>query len=413
MFWYQLLSVQMLTPTPFLIKLVLAFTGCSFVLFCLNSVLLPLLLLHLTFHNSSHYLSIDMALRRVSGFSGLLKSLEKSDKQEEDITETIASRRWKDVLISITFYPQDLLKVEKKKPTALHHACLFQAPAHVIELMLLQAPELADRENVEGEIPLHWAIRLGLSNQILRMLLEASPSSGVFVQDKDGNTPLSLLWASHQDSILRAWWNGREYLLKSAAWKRIMFLLKCCHYGTIHHPPDSDDKLLHIAARYPCPPALFPLFLNVYKDRIGAQDDESGQTVLAAACSDPAGNRLCDVTTKIDLILGQKSGALSASVPDKSGRVPFFTAVAHGITWEEGVQKLFDFDSSVLSMKDPVSGLYPFMLAGAGSNQRYRPTKSGVTRWLVEDASQEDARSLSTIYNLLRADPMQCCKQFS
>lgn len=407
MIWYQLISVSILTTSPLLLNLVLSFTGRSFLLFCLNSVLFPLvLLLHLSLHASLLPVS-DKAARTISAFNGLLHSSGRTDRHE-DITETIASRRWKDVLTSITFYPQDLLIVEKKKPTALHHACLFQAPANVIELMLLQAPELADRKNVEGEIPLHWAVRLGLSNQILRMLLEASPSSGVFAQDRDGNTPLALLWASHQDSVLRAWWNGREFLAKSAAWNRILFLVKSCHYGSTHHPLGSDDKLLHIAARYPCPPALFPLILNVYKTHIGIQD-ENGQTVLAAACSDPVGNRHCDVLTKIELVLGEQSGVASASVPDSSGRVPFLIAVAAGIAWEEGVQRLFDFDSSVLTKKDPVSGLYAFMLAGAGSKQRYRPTRSGATGWFVEDTINEDARSLTTIYNLLRADPMQCC----
>jgi hypothetical protein len=365
----------------------------------------PISMLQLLLHTSVTILWVFIF--RESIFDWQTHRLSQKPSVPEELTgvqiEPLALRRWKDVLIWITFSSQELLLVDKKKQTVLHHACLFQAPAHVIELILLQEPELASMANVDGEIPLHWAIRLALSNQVLRILLSASPSSGVYARDKDGNTPLSLLWERHQDSLLRLWWSNRDCLLSSPSWNRIMFLMRCSYFGGIDHPPecDSDCLDLHIAARCPCPPALFPLALRVYRHQIKEQDAH-GRTPLAVACGDSMANRNCDVLTKIELILAERESRATVRVPDNYGRIPFFTALASGVAWDEGVQKFFEIDSSLISMQDPVTSLYPFMLAAVGSSTNSRPS----------DYNNDEAiRSLTTIYNLLRADPVQACEK--
>lgn len=322
-----------------------------------------------------------------------------------DHIEQIALRRWNDVLIWITFSPEELSRLDKRKQTVLHHACLFQSPAQVIEMIVLQAPELVSMDNEDGELALHWAIRLSLSNQIIRILLAANPKSGVYAQDKDGNTPLSLLWERHQDDLLRLWWTGRSQLLASPFWTTITLLLRSScsaddDWVTNHH----NKCTLHTAARSPCPPSLFPLALQVYRNELPLRDAH-GRTPLAVACSDFIANRCCDVLTKIEMILADPQSHPTVRMVDDQGRVPFHAALLAGVTWDEGLHKFFEIDSALISLTDPVSGLSPFMLAAVGSQLRCRNTTDN--KFLQSDTVEEQIKSITTIFNLLRADPVQ------
>ena len=117
--------------------------------------------------------------------------------------EPIALRQWKKVLSWIAFHPDEVASfADHRRQTVLHHACLFRAPSHVIESILLAAPELASVTNTDGEPAIQWAVRLGLPNEVMKLLLKADPVAG-FIRDKDGNTALSLIWERHQETIPR------------------------------------------------------------------------------------------------------------------------------------------------------------------------------------------------------------------
>lgn len=328
----------------------------------------------------------------------------------QDQIEPLALRRWRDVLVWVTFSPDELLWQDKKKQSILHHAILFQAPVEVIELITLQAPELANTENEDGEVPLHWAIRLSMSNQIIRTLLSVSPSSGVYARDKDGNTPLSLLWERHQDSLLRLWWTDRSSVLKSPSWNRIVFLMRCNYFGqtdNLRFDSSTGASDLHIIASCPCPPALFPLALRIYRNKLNDQD-EMGRTPLASACSDAFANRYSDVSTKIDLILSEHEGRDSVGIPDAFGRLSFFAALEAGVYWDEGIQRFFEIDSSLISLKDSATNLYPFLLAACSARPgKHMPFLSS----FADHSSSEDTSTLNTIYSLLRADPTLACNR--
>ena len=355
---------------------------------------------------------IQLLLLRASFISfKVIGGPKKSTRRKKDahkrlsrkLMAAIASRKWEEVLVWITFNPEELLWLDKKKQSALHHACLFQAPVYVIELMILQAPELTYTANRDGEIPLHWAMRLECSDQILRLLLSASPSSGVLARDKDGNTPLSLLWERTRSSLLRSWWNGIDCLLSAPEWKSIMFLMTCNSTASVDHRDSVENQLLHTAAQCPCPPALFPLILRACRESLYKRD-KNGRTPLAVACTDPIGNRYSDVQSKIEFLLAEDEIGSLVWTADRNGRVPFFISLASGIYWDEGLRALFSMQTSLLSRRDPMSGLYPFMLAAIGAEKRRKALRT--TTWFEDDAGQ-DMQSLTTVYSLLRADPTQ------
>jgi hypothetical protein len=353
---------------------------------------------------------------------GSLDSLGKSDplSNKNLLTpshiDTIASRRWKEVLAWIVFHPDELLFLDKKSQTVLHHACLFRAPAQVIAMILFQAPELASMANADDEIPLHWAVRLSAPHEVIQCLLSAHPVSACGVKDKDGASALSLLWERHDAELLQLWWaSGREAVLAHAGWKGILYFLQCFSFSFVRDAADGDDDTaeamishgddflpLHTATRCEmCPPLMYPLFLQVHKDETPKQD-ELGRTPLAVACLDPVGNRSVGALSKVHLLLAAYPEA--ASVEDYFGRIPLHTALESGLRWEEGIDCLVSVSPQYLQLIDPVTRLPPFLLAATASRTSPRTNEGYESRICRNEG---ETQYLSTVFSLLRADPSQ------
>ena len=146
--------------------------------------------------------------------------------------EAIALRRWKTVLSWIAFHPNQVSsQKDRKGQTILHHAALFRAPAHIMDMILWASPELAQKSNRDGELALHWAVRLSTPNPVLNLLLKANPEAA-FCRDRvEGVTPLSLLWERHQSSLINIWRSDRNQLLSESenTWRRILFIFRAVH----------------------------------------------------------------------------------------------------------------------------------------------------------------------------------------
>ena len=120
-----------------------------------------------------------------------------------------------------------------------------------------------------------------------------------------------------------------------------------------------------------------------------AQDDEQGlgqevrhQQGMAAAQVDQAqgneareGGQEAATVPKQDKRRGTKKlidwllevHPKACSMPDSDGRLPIHLAAESGKEWENGVQSLALAFPSGVSTVDPVSGLYPFMIAATGA----------------------------------------------
>jgi hypothetical protein len=298
--------------------------------------------------------------------------------------------QWKEVLEWIVFSPKDLFLQDKNGQTILHHLCLFRAPVEIIQMALWQAPELASTANADGEIPLHWASRLSAPTECIRSLLKSDRASGTNFQDKDGHTPLSLLWDRHNSRFLEVWWENNDKLHSLPAWKRILMFFEEEGETTAPSP-------LHVAARTACPPALFPLMIQVYRDQLLIVDDD-GRNPLQLACSDPVSNRSTDVKSKIEFLL--QEDPRGAHNEDHQGRTAFYIALESGIAWNEGVKGLFELGPHTLSKKDPHTGMPPFLLAVTGASNRLEQARKMA---MGEIACEE--KSLETIFTLLKAYP--------
>lgn len=329
----------------------------------------------------------------------------------EQQVERIRARKWKEVLAWIAFHPDELLRVDRKRRTALHFACLVQAPVQVIEMMLFQAPDLAFMSNDDSELPLHWAVRLSASKEIIKWLLTVNPASACIARDREGNTPLSLTWERHEQALVNSLWTqNRETIPQDPRWQRVILFLKAYdrHTESKECLPGEDEveipaeltahlaQPLHLACRCPsCPTSLFSFLLVLYRNSIGTKDTR-GFLPLHYACLDYRSNRSIGALTKIDLLLNEHPH--SASEPeDSSGRIPLFLALRGGISWEEGVMRLIEAVPRSLQATDTPTQLPAFAVAAMEQ--------------VTENKAENEPRHLTLIFKLLRKDPSMITEQ--
>lgn len=331
----------------------------------------------------------------------------------QDHLEPIALRRWKAVLSWVAFHPEQVASFQDAKHhTILHHACLFRAPAYVVESILCTAPELASIPNLDGELALHWAIRLSTPIPVLKLLLNANPETA-FWRDHLNMTALSLLWERHDYSSWR-----ESQLLEIKSWNRIVLVFQAVHQasksilGQSREGGEDDDFLvLHTAASRPCPHGMFPLLIHVYASQLN-KEDTLGRLPLTIACQSVSANRYLDVLTKVQMLVKEDKNA--ARHLDHSGRYPLHVAVASGVLWDEGVESLLYAHPFVISVCDPITLLYPYQLAATAvllSPPLSEPAEEDLP--LVNKMSSSSAtictqlvdHNLTIVYRLLRFDP--------
>lgn len=313
-------------------------------------------------------------------------------RQRSRHSHVVVPWQWKEVLEWVVFDPQELSLPDKKGHTILHHLCLFRAPIEIIQMVLWQCPELASQANADGEIPLHWAVRLSAPNECIRSLLQANRHSATTFHDKEGHSALSLFWDRYNDRYMQVWWEGKEKLLSYRAWQRLVLFFQ----------PSAEDPApspLHVAAQSACPPALFPLLIQVYKDQLHVLDAR-GRKPLQIACSDPVSNRSTDLRTKIHYLL--KEDATAAQHLDHSGRKAFEIALHAGIAWNEGLQELFDLPPIDILRSDALTCLPPFLLAAVGAARRLDKVHALSHQDMLLSCSE---KSLTTIFQLIKANP--------
>uniref|UniRef100_A0A7S3P591 Uncharacterized protein n=1 Tax=Amphora coffeiformis TaxID=265554 RepID=A0A7S3P591_9STRA len=340
-------------------------------------------------HHVSRKAKQSQSVMRLKGNKETIPKLLSSEK-----IDAIINRKWKQVLEFIVFDdPSELSLPDKKGHTVLHHMCLFRAPIEIIQMVLWQRPELASQANADGELPLHWAVRLSAPNECIRSLLVANRDTATSFWDKEGHSPLSLFWDRHKNRYLDIYWEGKENLLALRAWKRLIMFFQ---------PQEKDDSApspLHAAADSICPPALFPLLIQVYRDQLRVAD-ETGRNPLHIACSDPVSNRSTDLRTKIQNLL--KEDADAAQQMDKQGRTAFMIALEAGIAWNEGLKELFELTPYSSSVPDPVTWLPPFLLAATGASHRMKKAQERKRAMMLRNCSE---KSLETVFRLLNANP--------
>jgi hypothetical protein len=304
-----------------------------------------------------------------------------------------------------------------KQHSLLHRAVLFQAPSHILQAIIEKAPHMVSQSSEDGELPLHWCIRLFAPLPVMTLLLEADPGTA-FCRDKTGISPLDLMWQRDQAKITAQWKQQRLSKFRYS-WKGILLLLTGggATRGTkqaqqeerkddngARFSKDHEDPAMMVlrrASQFPTPKGLYPLLLEIYEQEMTSSiRDDHGRTPLAIACgAGPDANRDGGGTTptKIQQLL-QRNTSLAVIRDAASGRLPLHVAASAGVGWNDGLEALLSMHPAGITSVDPITGLLPFQLAAATTT---------TTTYCKRNYKCDDnhADNLNTIYLLLRYDP--------
>ena len=335
----------------------------------------------------------------------------------------------------LTAYPLSMSMQNNDGYTPLHVACLYKAPLEILQLLIEVCPDSTCIQNRFGQTPLFIAIGMGSPVDILRALLLKRPES-VHIRDIEGTSTISLAWqlllsGKHVDErnlkvkeeVKRSNVNisslavvSRSSSLKGdvRTWmSKIDTLLRASFHNTVEEPlPKGRQwRAVHAAcAGGTVPPDVLAFALQILRSE-AVVVNERGNLPLHIAAFAPPHTADCSpqlgTGRSIDMLL--KISAKAAFYTDKKGRLPLHLALASGKTWDNGVKRLIDVFPESERMRDPVTLLYPFMLAACENDYRCKEDNSGYQESLEGKPKTRKAdaelASINTIFMLLRSAP--------
>lgn len=329
-------------------------------------------------------------------------------------------------------FPEAASMVGTSDMNPLHITCSSQhASVEVVKVLLEGSPteEQTMMRDVDGDTALHTACRCGAPIEVLEVLLKADPTA-VDKRDFEGLTPLLRLWVRYfvtlgDDVILSVQGSQDLVGLLGEAWEKTILLLKYAQSQMATSRPKKPMFLpLHAVAAIDCPRPVIKICKTIYPEQINIKD-EHGRTPLQIAIAAPIYKNhdlsvdgynyelLDDLAARDELDLDGGYGesdhqmlsderieeSYSSAEPsvieillennlsiaretNKDGRLPLSEAILRGKSWYEGVKLILRAYPDGLSISDPPTNLYPFMLAAVEGNN-----------------------TLTTVYELLKSNP--------
>lgn len=247
-----------------------------------------------------------------------------------------------------------------------------------------------------GSYPLHVLCghNATINENVLKQLLKADPSV-VWKEDKNGDNPFSLLWKN----VLRfRWATSKEKGLKDTldgldgglSWMTIIgpdkFLSYCLqmmrafrNVTDLSKSKDQNEWSIHELCRIPrCPPLLLRLALTKeYARKFGISGDafsldEYGMLPIHHAVQFLAADERFvpqylkgKLKSVVEILLDEYPE--SVMVTDIFYRLPLHYALESGRLEQRILLKMIQLYPDSIRVQDPVSGLFPFMLASSSS----------------------------------------------
>lgn len=357
----------------------------------------------------------------------------------------------------IKAYPKAAKNLDFEGSTPLHFACHYGIRSiEVLQLLIDACPAAVHRRDIYGRSPLWHAVEKRASADVLRLLLQADPSTALLplvpasVRRKRSTTnnhaieltyrsmrqtsstkkpptsdneqeeqaksrskrkipssftpatPLGLAWK--QATYMNAHKRGRGK--NTAGWNKAVLLLKAAyHHISLEKYKTSKtlsidfsvSNILHaaLALNAYIPDGIIPFILQKSPEQ-AFERDQFGHLplsiVLSAYFQGPSSRR--DAIVKL-LNINPKA----ASTPSADGRQPLTIALENGILWNEGIKDLIRANPKALQTIDKTRSrlyMYPFMIAACAP----LPT---VTNPISEP--EDETHRVENIYKLLRSAP--------
>jgi ankyrin repeat protein len=301
-------------------------------------------------------------------------------------------------------YPEAVKVKNQLGSTPFFVSVIYNADQEVWNELLLRYPQAATNDNDRGITPIsafwNMFVSAKAKARYLNLTPEQSNEEGKIIK-KNRKEMSSIKSRAHfEDSAssrLMDFWAKMELMLRSSA------------LGTPVLSPQIRDNWqpVHAIVKVDeCPSDVLKFALQMYKEE-AEEVDANGELPLHLASRIPSGgvtrgggsNKKQDENTKAMITRLVDVYPAATNHFNMDGRFPLHIAIASGKTWDFGIQALVNADKSTIHIPDPVTGLFPFMLAATGGT-------SGSSRYAIADSgSSEQNASLTTAFELLRASP--------
>ena len=211
-------------------------------------------------------------------------------------------------------------------------------------------------------------------------------SRSIFQKNRFGHTPWQLMCESFRNNFD---WSG-DVAFSGGAWPCIKLIIYF-KAGMLQIQPNGDLPLLHAAiAMIQQRDVLRAVLVNrALPCSFGIVDNRRKNVLHVAA--EQAAHREGSWQDIIEYLIifgnDENNGIHCACMRDDSGRLPIHSATANRLSWRNGLEDITEANFYALSIPDPVTNLYPFMLAAHG------------------DAASSVPADLNSVYTLLRMNP--------
>lgn len=228
--------------------------------------------------------------------------------------------------------------------------------------------------DIDGDTPLHWALDGYMSPRRIMQLLRHSKAA-LKVRNSAGKLPFDQFVTNFVDSG----WKDYEITGKES-WDNIQAYLKVLDQGAV---VGGDQAWLPVhmlaASNIDFPHVFYDIALHYHKEDVSKLNAE-GMLPLHLACARQSSDGVpCEDILAFKLLAEYPQAAYKAAT--KTKRLPIHLAVeAHKPL--KLIAALLKAYPNSLNVKDPITGLWPFLLSAVGNEE-----------------------SIDTSYSLLRADP--------
>jgi hypothetical protein len=296
-------------------------------------------------------------------------------------------------------------------------------------------------QNHLGQTPLFLAIAISSSLETIRLLLKTRPKV-VHIPENTNTTPIALAWnmmlagkpvngtgeperrcldgvegaAVSMEEIKR----GKENRLALAVartsasllgdvqmWMGIIdFMLRAGFHDTVDHPLPGriQWRAVHAASAGGfCPPDVLAFALQILPSEAKIRNEDGNLPIHIASAAPPDEGIVAiehQAGAAIDFLLKfNKPGVMAL---DKHGRLPLHLACESPKCWSNGIASIVDDFPEGVFMRDPKTGLFPFMQAACIGTTT---DESAIMQYVIE------LEVLNTVFNLLRLAPQLVLKR--
>lgn len=336
--------------------------------------------------------------------------------------------------------PKGASAVDYEGSTAAHFACHYGASAAVVDLLITSYPAAVAKQDNYGRSPLYHAVDKRANLEVVRYLIHADPSmitKPCLPQDEElvrqvktrnprppqHTTPLFMAWAqATMDRQTRDRQTGR-------LWDKAQMLLEGAY---AYHTSQRIYPMVHAAVTLDAylPKEVLTFAIKLFPDQLYEKETSTGRVPLAIAA---ATHQLLMSRSQEMIRELLKAYPNAARISDDQHRTPLALAAANGKAWTAGVEDIFRAAPDLIQWRDGFSKAFP-ALVSAGSkpaeDSEFATKSPGIysTFQLRQEEktidwqrqalqgndsphtcawteTHSDLRHLSTVFELLRADP--------